>query len=108
MVSFVPPTSNTLELASELCTYLKPKLFALENADLCNVHTALVLLPRQDTQTMRALESVTLRRVHSMDASMLTRVLKSYSMLRADGKQLTLVKALATVILQKPDEFTTD
>lgn len=48
MVSFVPPTSNTLELASELCTYLKPKLFALENADLCNVHTALVLLPKQD------------------------------------------------------------
>jgi len=66
------------ELAEKLLGYLKHKLSQLSNEEISQVYSSLVLLKpaSMDHKTLKVLEYLTLRRVHSLDLKEVTLIRK--------------------------------
>jgi len=71
LVSLLRQTAflDNQELADKLLGYLKHKLSQLSNEEISQVYSSLVLLKPAavDPKTLKVLEYLTLRRVHSLD-----------------------------------------
>ena len=70
--------------------------------------TSMVLLSGLcDDKMIRAVESLLLRRIHSLQTDQLTRMIKAYSLINTGStpKSLTLVKQALQVCEVKLDEF---
>lgn len=100
------------ELSTRLVEHLRPKIFQLDNDDLTQLFTPLVLMAQQgvwDDKLIKTLERSTLGKAHSMSVSQVARILKAYSLLKIPvPKSISLVKALQGICLVKVDEFSMD
>jgi len=94
MCSFIENQHDT-QLLGQLVEYLRPKLFSLENEELAQFVTSMVLLANIcDEKMIKAVESLVLRRIHSFETNQLTRILKAYSLMNTGSvpKSVTLIK----------------
>ena len=95
----------------QLLTHLKPKIFSLENEDLTQLISSIVLLKEVcDPKTLKAIENLTLRRLHSLNNDQFVRILKSYSLIDPSRvpKSIAFVKTFIQLCETKIDEFHVD
>ncbi|CDW73947.1 UNKNOWN [Stylonychia lemnae] len=96
------------DISSKLLEYLRHKLSNASNEELSYVFTSLVLLRSVDAKFFKHLEILTLRRAHSLEPSIIGKVISSYAYL-CNQKKISLstsfIKTFEYLIMNKLAEL---
>ncbi len=93
-------------LLQQLVDYLHPKVFSLSNDDLAQLYAPLVLMNTigmRDNKLLKAVESLTLRRLYQLEHAQIAKITKAYSLLQ--GQSVSLIKTISAIVVTKADEF---
>ena len=82
----------------------------LENSQLTDLYTALVLTRKIDKKFLMTLEYLVLRRIHGMDTLDLVKMVFSYSQLMSQGRvwSTNVIKTLEYMVANKWHDFQSD
>ena len=96
------------ELSEKLGDYLKVKASTLSNEELSQVYASLVLLKKNNPKLLKLLEYLTLRRIHGLQPSEISKIISSYTYLCLQGKQhlsSSFIKTFEYVIMNKVSDL---